>query len=711
MVDKNKKNTESYMPDEQAFQRGLAARNRRGIFGRVFYYFSVGVAILALITLFLNVINQSFGAVAQSFTINPGTLAGDGRTLDELNAQELADILVEYEANLRVLVRDRLSTVDSSVFTTTPLNVLAPSAMYPEGYADSTVNEISDLENGNELLAEFMALNLSDADMRNIVLEEVAELQTLQAWGLADSTFNWAPSEAQQNRASEIVTELEANEAQQADLTAQLEDLEAQVSDLRAAGTEENRAGIDTINAEISEVRTALTDIRDQFTELRDELEDLVSANITTDVQAEYCTGEYRDPEELSREEIMEIMNTPFEEAGCNTQLIRYQSWLDADFLRTPMSSVPAQAGIRTAILGSMLMMVIVIVVSLPIGVGTAIYLEEYASQNFISRLIETNVRTLAGVPSIIYGLLGLAIFVRLLAPVTSGIVFGVNVETRTADQAITAIEDGIGMNDLYEVTDEGEYAGINEDGTLSPELSQNLLNTYLRLGNAGLSNLYGSISTEVAESSIRRALGIEGEVTGDAEETITLGDDSTITVQQYNLLVRSLEQFSSFTVNGRTILSASLTLALLILPIVIINAQEALRAVPFAVREASYGLGATKLETTIKVVLPAALSGILAAFIVAISRAVGETMIVAIAAGAGPQNNIAGLLRERGPGIIFEPAETMTGHMARISGGDLSYDSIDYVSIFAIGLTLFLITLVLNLISRQILNRFREAY
>jgi phosphate transport system permease protein len=138
---------------------------------------------------------------------------------------------------------------------------------------------------------------------------------------------------------------------------------------------------------------------------------------------------------------------------------------------------------------------------------------------------------------------------------------------------------------------------------------------------------------------------------------------------------------------------------------------EDALRAVPRALREASYGLGATKLETTIKVVLPAALSGILAAFIVAISRAVGETMIVAIAAGAGPQNNIAGLLRERGPGIIFEPAETMTGHMARISGGDLSYDSIDYVSIFAIGLTLFLITLVLNLISRQILNRFREAY
>jgi phosphate transport system permease protein len=173
--------------------------------------------------------------------------------------------------------------------------------------------------------------------------------------------------------------------------------------------------------------------------------------------------------------------------------------------------------------------------------------------------------------------------------------------------------------------------------------------------------------------------------------------------------LLRSI--FGIETVEVYNSASGGIVVGILIIPLVASMSEDALRAVPRALREASYGLGATKLETTIKVVLPAALSGILAAFIVAISRAVGETMIVAIAAGAGPQNNIAGLLRERGPGIIFEPAETMTGHMARISGGDLSYDSIDYVSIFAIGLTLFLITLVLNLISRQILNRFREAY
>lgn len=156
---------------------------------------------------------------------------------------------------------------------------------------------------------------------------------------------------------------------------------------------------------------------------------------------------------------------------------------------------------------------------------------------------------------------------------------------------------------------------------------------------------------------------------------------------------------------------SAGVVVGILILPLVSSMSEDALRAVPQSLRQASYGLGATKLETTIKVVIPAALSGILAAFIVAISRAIGETMVVAIAAGAGPQNDIPGLVGSRGAGIVFEPAETMTGHMARISGGDLSYNSIDYNSIFAIGMLLFIITFILNMLSRSLITRFREAY
>lgn len=146
---------------------------------------------------------------------------------------------------------------------------------------------------------------------------------------------------------------------------------------------------------------------------------------------------------------------------------------------------------------------------------------------------------------------------------------------------------------------------------------------------------------------------------------------------------------------------SAGLVIGILIIPLVASMSEDALSAVPRSLREASYGLGATKLETSTKVVLPAALSGVTAAFIVAISRAVGETMIVALAAGAGPAFTFN----------PFKAAETMTGHIVRISGGDLSYGSIDYDSIFAIGLLLFLMTLALNIVSGYIVRRFREVY
>jgi phosphate transport system permease protein len=148
---------------------------------------------------------------------------------------------------------------------------------------------------------------------------------------------------------------------------------------------------------------------------------------------------------------------------------------------------------------------------------------------------------------------------------------------------------------------------------------------------------------------------------------------------------------------------SAGLVMGIMILPTVASMSEDALSAVPRSLREASYGLGSTKFETISKIVFPAALSGILAAFIVGISRAVGETMIVAMAAGAGPNFTM--------PPNFFVGAETITGHIARISGGDLSYGSVDYESLFVLGLALFIFTLILNLISRAISNRFREAY
>ena len=147
--------------------------------------------------------------------------------------------------------------------------------------------------------------------------------------------------------------------------------------------------------------------------------------------------------------------------------------------------------------------------------------------------------------------------------------------------------------------------------------------------------------------------------------------------------------------------LSAGLVMGIMILPLISSMSEDALHAVPRSLRDAAFGLGATRFETSIQIVLPAALSGIIAAVILGISRAVGETMIVAIAAGSGPN-------------FTFNPlqaAETMTGYIARISGGDLGYDTADYNSIFAIGLLLFLITLVLNMVSRRISRKYHEVY
>ena len=189
---------------------------------------------------------------------------------------------------------------------------------------------------------------------------------------------------------------------------------------------------------------------------------------------------------------------------------VEFRSWLTPSFITSPQSSEPELAGVRTAIIGSLWVIVITIAFSFPIGVGAAIYLEEYAQENRLNRLIQTNINNLAGVPSIIYGMLGLAIFVRVLERFTSGTAFGL------------------------------------------------------------------------------------------------LADSSTA--------------------NGRTIISAGLTLGLLILPIIIINAQEAIRAVPGSLRQASYGLGATKWQTIWHHVLPNALPGILTGTILSMSRAIGET-------------------------------------------------------------------------------------
>ncbi|HNC09555.1 MAG TPA: phosphate ABC transporter permease PstA [Anaerolineales bacterium] len=186
--------------------------------------------------------------------------------------------------------------------------------------------------------------------------------------------------------------------------------------------------------------------------------------------------------------------------------ILEFRSWITPQFLVTPMSSRAEFAGVRTAVLGSLWLVGIALLFALPVGTGAAVYLQEYAPKNWFTKIIQTNINNLAGVPSIVYGMLGLALFVRVMEPLTSGAMFGVS--------------------------------------------------------------------------------------------------DS----------------------NGRTVLAAGLTMGILVLPLIIINAQEAIKAVPDSLRQAAFGVGATRWQTVWHHVLPNALPGILTGSILALSRALGET-------------------------------------------------------------------------------------
>jgi phosphate transport system permease protein len=151
----------------------------------------------------------------------------------------------------------------------------------------------------------------------------------------------------------------------------------------------------------------------------------------------------------------------------------------------------------------------------------------------------------------------------------------------------------------------------------------------------------------------------------------------------------------------GFNVLSAGIVMGIMIIPYVSSLSEDAMRAVPMSLREGSYAMGATRLQTALKVVVPAATSGIASAYILGISRAVGETMILAVAAGMQPNLTFNPL----------EPAATITSYIVQVALGDLPHGSIGYQTIFAAGLTLMLLTLTFNLIGHWMRRRFREAY
>jgi len=152
---------------------------------------------------------------------------------------------------------------------------------------------------------------------------------------------------------------------------------------------------------------------------------------------------------------------------------------------------------------------------------------------------------------------------------------------------------------------------------------------------------------------------------------------------------------------SGFNSLSAGIVMGIMIIPFVSSLSEDALYAVPRSLREASYGMGATKLQTAFKVIIPAASSGIIVSIILAISRAIGETMIVAIAAGQQPRLTLD-------PTV---PVETITAYIVQVSLGDVQHGSIEYRTIFAAGITLFVFTFLLNTISYRIRKKYQEKY
>ncbi|MGQ9617056.1 MAG: phosphate ABC transporter permease subunit PstC [Spirochaetota bacterium] len=154
-------------------------------------------------------------------------------------------------------------------------------------------------------------------------------------------------------------------------------------------------------------------------------------------------------------------------------------------------------------------------------------------------------------------------------------------------------------------------------------------------------------------------------------------------------------------------VLSASIVVGIMIIPTIASMSEDAMRAVPFSLREAGYGLGVTRFKVTTTIVIPASLSGIISSFILGISRAMGETMAVTIAGG-----NLARMVNPLHPAsMLLEPIQTITAAMVEIGMSDVTGDSVAYKSLFAVGLTLFIMTLALNMISQYIKLKYREKY
>jgi len=543
------------LPIDEVFEKQLAQRQTISNVWRIVFFIAVLIAIFALLSLLYTITRESFGVVAENYINDPDTLAETYLTMErEFDSLTIEDknVLMQrfFEDNpmlLRILVADYLLDIERTdaeglrAIINEPIGELfdANGLSYPDELAARPFGDVSDLLTASEYIS-LLSLNMSEAEIR-----EFAEIE------IQDRVLNTAIGQIENPTLNELATEylgeVPVPPTHFADLT------DEQLSEIAAIFFERNEDRLRVIvidwvlgitredgdrfrNAAQTPVNEVLADglypeaAGDKFFGTNRELDDGTIIERPTGAEYQQILLLNLDQTQLEALVLAEVAQLqvagswPLNEAIFNYSEIeaqveadddmenaelKFRSWVNLNFLTQPMNTRPELAGIRTAILGSVWMILLTVVIALPLGVGAAIYLEEYAEENTVNRIIQTNINNLAGVPSIIYGILGLVIFVRVMESVTSGGLFG-------------------------------------------------------------------------------------------------YGDPTTA--------------------NGRTIISGSLTMSLLILPIIIIAGQEAIRAVPNSIRQAALGLGATQWETIRDHVLPQALPGILTGTILAVSRAIGET-------------------------------------------------------------------------------------
>ncbi len=406
------------------FRTSVQARNLRGERMRIFYLFSLIIAFAVLVILFASVMNQAFGLVAVNYAVDPDNLVRP----------------IELQSRISAL----------------------PEASIREFFGEEGAEAERPILEGQLYLYYTLIDQVANKRDDEILLEELALLPTDQVIARINGIDNVTRTLRGADMTVPMLTTLVGNQALwQLILSPNTRTLE-ELTNPELGRVIENNVSREILQL-VYENLSPLSDVREmngiplsisiEGSLIPDGWEERAINDLSASERVQLLT------ENLSQEQLLVLINERVikevilqswnldqsilsrgaieirvEDALQFGTELRWRSWLSADFITGPLTKTPSTAGIYPAMMGTIWLMLITVLISFPLGVGAAIYLEEYASDSFINKLIEVNIRNLAGVPSIIYGMLGLALFVRALAPITSGEIFGVpsNVAGRT---------------------------------------------------------------------------------------------------------------------------------------------------------------------------------------------------------------------------------------------------------------------------------------